>query len=243
MPKKTPDPNPTVHPTARELAAAVEADHLTELAAQAFEAYNASAGGKTWDGKDIPPFTEVGEKVQTHWRRAVAAVLAAVELPRMVHTYGADGEPKNAVVLGQDGDRATLAIPSGEGVDVAMEVPFAPAPRPGHWSLPPAKAPSVATEPEPPVSTPDPTPAPREPETPAARPDPALPLEDPDPAAKYSDDELRVARAMYTLRASSDDPPWEKVKQPFKRVLFFEARGFLNGGSDAARLVAQILKG
>ena len=46
-------------------------DYLAELA---FKAYNDQAGGKTWDGKDIPPFAEVGEKVQANWRAAVKAV-------------------------------------------------------------------------------------------------------------------------------------------------------------------------
>jgi hypothetical protein len=44
------------------------------LAAIAFDAYNKQAGGKTWDGKDIPPFSEVGEKVQLNWCAAALAI-------------------------------------------------------------------------------------------------------------------------------------------------------------------------
>ena len=46
-----------------------------EVAKVAFEAYNKQAGGKTHDGKDIPPFEEVGEKVQKNWVAAVVAVI------------------------------------------------------------------------------------------------------------------------------------------------------------------------
>lgn len=49
-----------------------------DIAKLAFEAYNTAAGGKTWDGKDIPPFDEVGEKVQANWIAAVKAACAAV---------------------------------------------------------------------------------------------------------------------------------------------------------------------
>lgn len=49
-----------------------------DLAKTAFDAYNVQAGGKTWDGKDIPPFDQVGEKVQANWVAAVKATCAAV---------------------------------------------------------------------------------------------------------------------------------------------------------------------
>ncbi len=48
-----------------------------ELARAAFEAYGQSTGGKTWDGKDIPPFEVVAERtphVARAWEAAVAAV-------------------------------------------------------------------------------------------------------------------------------------------------------------------------
>jgi len=48
-----------------------------ELARAAFEAYGKSTGGKTWDGKDIPPFEVVAERtphVARAWEAAVTAV-------------------------------------------------------------------------------------------------------------------------------------------------------------------------
>lgn len=53
---------------------------IPDLARVAFEAYGASTGGKTWDGKAIPPFDEVRVRtphVAAAWEAAVAAVLAA----------------------------------------------------------------------------------------------------------------------------------------------------------------------
>lgn len=41
----------------------------------AFQAYNDQVGGKTFDGKDIPKWEEVGKKVQDGWRAAAVAVL------------------------------------------------------------------------------------------------------------------------------------------------------------------------
>lgn len=52
--------------------------NLKELAKKAFDAYNIKAGGKTWDGRDIPPFEDVGEKVQANWMAAVEAILEEV---------------------------------------------------------------------------------------------------------------------------------------------------------------------
>jgi len=43
-----------------------------------FDAYNEQAGGKTWDGKDIPPFDEVGERVQSNWIAAADAARTAI---------------------------------------------------------------------------------------------------------------------------------------------------------------------
>lgn len=50
-----------------------------ELARLGFEAYNEQAGGKTWDGKDIPPFDEVGEAVQANWIAGAKAIREALE--------------------------------------------------------------------------------------------------------------------------------------------------------------------
>lgn len=54
---------------------------LGDLAKLAFEAYGESTGGKTWDGKPIPPFEVVRERtphVARAWEAAVDAVLKAV---------------------------------------------------------------------------------------------------------------------------------------------------------------------
>lgn len=53
-----------------------------ELARVAFEAYGASTGGKTWDGKDIPPFEVIRERtphVARAWEAAADAVRKAVK--------------------------------------------------------------------------------------------------------------------------------------------------------------------
>ena len=90
---------PEMHPNARELAAQIEADAITELSANAFAAYNVQAGGKTWDGKDIPPWEKTGEKVQANWRAALRTTLAKIDLTRLVHFHGAEGDPLNALLV------------------------------------------------------------------------------------------------------------------------------------------------
>ena len=58
---------------------------LGDLARVAFDAYGASTGGKTWDGKDIPPFAVIRERtphVAKAWEAAVAAVLKELETSR-----------------------------------------------------------------------------------------------------------------------------------------------------------------
>lgn len=50
---------------------------INEFAQEAFKAYNESAGGKTWDGRPIPTWEEVGDKVRSHW---IAAVRKVIEL-------------------------------------------------------------------------------------------------------------------------------------------------------------------
>jgi len=52
------------------------------LARAAFEAYGASTGGKTWDGKDIPPFETIRERtphVAAAWEAAADAVRKLVK--------------------------------------------------------------------------------------------------------------------------------------------------------------------
>lgn len=43
----------------------------------AFEAYNVAKGGVTYDGKPIPPWSEVGDAVRGAWENAAAAVVIA----------------------------------------------------------------------------------------------------------------------------------------------------------------------
>jgi hypothetical protein len=52
------------------------------LARLLFDAYNAQAGGLTWDGKPIPPFVAVGPKVQANWIAAAQAARRALLPPR-----------------------------------------------------------------------------------------------------------------------------------------------------------------
>ena len=33
----------------------------------AFEAYSESVGGKTWDGKEIPPYEDLPDPIKTAW--------------------------------------------------------------------------------------------------------------------------------------------------------------------------------
>lgn len=53
----------------------------------AFEAYNIQKGGKTWDGKDIPPWSAVGEAVQSGWDAAAEAVLADTANPNSIQAW------------------------------------------------------------------------------------------------------------------------------------------------------------
>lgn len=43
----------------------------------AFEAYNEAKGGRTYDDKPIPPWSDVGEAVRSAWEAAAAAVQRA----------------------------------------------------------------------------------------------------------------------------------------------------------------------
>jgi hypothetical protein len=50
------------------------------LAKVMFAAYNAAGPnpGKTWNGKDVPPWEKCGEQVQTKWTAAAEAAFGAV---------------------------------------------------------------------------------------------------------------------------------------------------------------------
>lgn len=60
------------HPTAEE-ATACAAETLERRGRIAFEAYNDSVGGVTWDGKPIPGWDAVTDKVREGWRTAAFA--------------------------------------------------------------------------------------------------------------------------------------------------------------------------
>ena len=73
---------PADAPPAAERPAPAPPPSVADLARVAFDAYGASTGGKTWDGRDIPPYSVVAEKtphVARAWEAAVAAVLKASE--------------------------------------------------------------------------------------------------------------------------------------------------------------------
>lgn len=68
---------------------------LDELAREAFNAYNAHAGGKTWDGKPTPPWEKLGEAVQGHWRAGVMVAskrLSVLGTPKDCPACGGDGQ-------------------------------------------------------------------------------------------------------------------------------------------------------
>ena len=68
----------------KEEALACAADKTTPaLAKTAFDAYVASTGGKTWDGKDVPPFEIIAVRtphVARAWEAAVDAVRRKLEV-------------------------------------------------------------------------------------------------------------------------------------------------------------------
>ena len=42
----------------------------------AYKAYKASTGGKTYDGRDMPSWSDLGEAIRAAWDGAASAVLA-----------------------------------------------------------------------------------------------------------------------------------------------------------------------
>lgn len=61
-----------------DTVARMAAPDIAHLARVAFEAYGASTGGKTWDGKPIPPFDVIRERtphVALAWEAAATAIL------------------------------------------------------------------------------------------------------------------------------------------------------------------------
>lgn len=70
----------------------------------AFEAYNESKGGKTWDGKPIPPWGDVGDEVRNGWEAAAFAVVKNIASSTGVASFGSTesitGEAKPRVKVG-----------------------------------------------------------------------------------------------------------------------------------------------
>ena len=58
------------------------------LARAMFAAYNRAAGGKTWDGKPIPPWEDTGDRVQANWIAAARLALRAVRQGRPTQPAG-----------------------------------------------------------------------------------------------------------------------------------------------------------
>lgn len=57
--------------------------NIADLARVAFEAYSASTGWKTFDGRENPPFSVIRERtphVAKAWEEAVSAALSKVAL-------------------------------------------------------------------------------------------------------------------------------------------------------------------
>lgn len=77
---------------------------MKELAQVYSDAYDAQAGGKTWDGKDIPSWEGKGERVRTNHRVAVCALLGALGLDpdETAERYRAGEFVKAKVLPGQE---------------------------------------------------------------------------------------------------------------------------------------------
>lgn len=62
----------------------LEGINVGGLAKQMFDAYNAEGPnpGKTWDGRDVPPFGECGEQVQGKWKAAARCAIRALREQR-----------------------------------------------------------------------------------------------------------------------------------------------------------------
>lgn len=69
------------HDTMAEAIACATPRSTPALARTAFEAYNRSTGGKTFDGRDVPPYNVIAERtphVARAWEAAVDTVRRAV---------------------------------------------------------------------------------------------------------------------------------------------------------------------
>lgn len=73
----------------------MESAFFLDMAERMFRAYSEQAGGKTHDGKPIPPFSEVGDKVRANW--VAAARAAATMIGGHVDVHGAIQAPAGHV--------------------------------------------------------------------------------------------------------------------------------------------------
>jgi hypothetical protein len=96
---------------------------VTEQAKRAYEGYATSTGGKTFDGRDMPPWDALPGRIKEAWR---AAVVAAVDTPPKPETL-----TDKRVRLLHETDTARVArelkklLPPGQGF-VLMTFDFAP---------------------------------------------------------------------------------------------------------------------
>lgn len=76
MPKEKRDTTaqPVTDAEAQAQASSAQAQPVN-LGQLAFNAYNAKAGGKTYDGKDVPAWADLGEAVQANWEASARAVM------------------------------------------------------------------------------------------------------------------------------------------------------------------------
>lgn len=104
MPKDTPKEVTATAQEAQEAASNTDTGTQTQASAQegqegqasastgpkrlgqvGYEAYAEKAGGKTYDGKDMPAWDDVGQEVQDRWEAAARAIAAEVQAA-MAHT-------------------------------------------------------------------------------------------------------------------------------------------------------------
>lgn len=59
-----------------------DVDDWTKIAKAGYDAYAIATGGRTYDGKQMPLWEELPERIRDAWRAATrAAVLMSYELP------------------------------------------------------------------------------------------------------------------------------------------------------------------
>ena len=121
----------------------------------AFEAYNKSKGGKTWDGKPIPPWTAVGDDVRVAWECAATDAItyflaeeekieAEEQVPsigRIVHFVMDDGQHRPAIIVqvfaGEQGEVGLVVFePATNPTNYLALIGFDPQGEVGSWHWP-----------------------------------------------------------------------------------------------------------